>query len=353
MSTEPEQQSAETAAAAAAAAAAATADKLSNQLARRGVDDPTWNTLKNSVFPGAQTASILMAIDYCLARKLDVLKKPCHIVPMEVKTGKKDQNGWDLTEWRDVIMPGIYELRTTAMRTGAYAGCSDVQFGEVVEFMGVKAPVSARMVVYRFAQNGQKIEFPATVYFEEAAAFKGKGDKRSINAMWTKRPKGQLDKCAEAAALRKAFPEELGGLQSADEMTGHVIGDTPDPTVVSEQGAPSRTAAATEKLRQQLSNQAGTGGLDSAINRELNREAVNAQQSTKQAEPAKAKQPTFKFDVASALALLRGKATVADLKAAYKSVEDDYEFSGRELPVDVEAIYRDLREALETKEATP
>jgi phage recombination protein Bet len=350
--------------------------KLSTQLVRREVDDATWNTLKNSIFPGASNASILMAVDYCLARKLDVLKKPCHIVPMEVKTGKKDQNGWDLTEWRDIIMPGIYELRTTAMRTGQYAGCSDVEFGETVEFMGVKAPVSARMVVYRFAKNGQKIEFPATVYFEEACAMKGKGEKRAVNAMWTKRPRGQMDKCAEAAALRKAFPEELGGIQSADEMAGQVIGDVAD-SVVAQQTPATRTEQAKANLQRSLTDQKGTGTLEQGLDRDrrekmaadvMNREfgggapdreqrtfeesqrTVNQQQ--KQPEPEKKQGPGYKYGLAEALAELRKQTTTAGLKKAYDAICDDWDFSGRgDVPLDVEAIMRDIKEDLQEREA--
>jgi len=40
------------------------------------------------------------------------------------------------------------------------------------------------------------------------------------NTMWQKRPYGQLAKCAEAQALRKAFPEIVSQHPTAEEMEG-------------------------------------------------------------------------------------------------------------------------------------
>jgi hypothetical protein len=116
-------------------------------------------------------------------------------------------------EWRDVVMPGIAEHRITAMRTGLYAGMDDPVYGEPIEYKGVTAPEFIRVTVYRMI-NGVRVPFPHVEYFTESVQTKSSGE---VNKMWTRRPRGQLLKCAEAGALRKAFPEELGGEITAEE----------------------------------------------------------------------------------------------------------------------------------------
>lgn len=174
------------------------------------VSSSAWSALKNSIFPGAKDESIEMAVHYCIARKLDVFKKPCHIVPINTKDAKTGKY-----EWRDVIMPGIYELRTTAFRTGEMAGIDEPIFGEEKKIHGINAPEWCKITVYRIIA-GQRYAFTHTEFFEEAAATKNNGE---LNSMWTKRPRGQLAKCAEAGALRKAFPDEMGGLMTSDEVS--------------------------------------------------------------------------------------------------------------------------------------
>lgn len=202
---------------------------IQTALTERNIDTAVWTTLQNSVFPGAKDESILLAVDYCKARKLDILKKPCHIVPMQVTlSGQRDNNGNDRKVWRDVIMPGIYEQRITAFRTGQMAGQDEPVFGNTVAFKGIEAPEWCRVTVYRFI-NGERCAFSHTEYFSEACATTRDG---SLNSMWRKRPRGQLAKCAEAGALRKAFPDELGGVITADEVNEEPINQhgaaTPD-----------------------------------------------------------------------------------------------------------------------------
>lgn len=194
--------------------------ELPGPAARRGISEPQWRTLMNSLYPGAKPESVIAVWDYCVARKLDPLKKPCHIVPMQVKNQDGDY------VWRDIVMPGIYEYRTTATRTGFYLGHSKPEYGPEADFLGVKAPAWCSITIFRWNEASKsRAEYPVTINFAEVCATakdKKTGD-QYVNGRWTRAPHQMLTKCTEAAGLREAFPDELGGTHTDDEMAGHVI----------------------------------------------------------------------------------------------------------------------------------
>lgn len=174
--------------------------------------------LQSSLYPGASPASIKMALGYCKAAGLDPMQKPVHIVPM-----------WDSKagSMRDVVMPGVGLYRTQAARSGECAGVSEPDFGpDTTETLGgqsITFPAWCRVTVKRRLPTGEVVEFTAKEFWKENYAVKG-GKEKSVapNAMWTKRPYGQIAKCAEAQALRKAFPE-VGSQPTADEMEGKTL----------------------------------------------------------------------------------------------------------------------------------
>lgn len=203
------------------AVVASVAPQLPVPVARRGITEAQWRTLKESLYPGAASESVMMVWDYCTARQLDPLKKPCHIVPISVKDPVSGEY-----VYRDVVMPGIYEYRTTATRTGLYMGHSKPEYGGLMEHLGVMAPEWCSMTVYRWNPAAKaKVEYPVQVYFRECAATRK--DKNSgkfyLNDRWNKAPIQMLTKCTEAAGLREAFPDELGGESTAEEMEGRVL----------------------------------------------------------------------------------------------------------------------------------
>ena len=168
--------------------------------------------LQTSLYPGAAIGSVKMVLGYCKAAGLDPMQKPVHIVPMWDKNSKA---------MRDVVMPGIGLYRTQAARSGQYAGVTDPEFGpDVTETIGgveITFPAWCKVTVKRLLGN-QVVEFAAREFWKENYATAGK-DSAAPNAMWKKRPYGQIAKCAEAQALRKAFPE-FGSAPTADEMEG-------------------------------------------------------------------------------------------------------------------------------------
>lgn len=176
--------------------------------------------LKNSLYPGANDNSVMLVLDYCKAAQLDPMQKPVHIVPMWDK-----QSG----SMRDVIMPGVGLYRTQAARSGQLAGITEPEFGpdqsESIGGQQITYPVWCRVTVKRRLPTGEIVDFTACERWKENYAEKG-GKEKSVapNAMWTKRPYAQLAKCAQAQALRMAFPEMTGAAPTADEMEGKTLG---------------------------------------------------------------------------------------------------------------------------------
>lgn len=177
--------------------------------------------LRSSLYPGAKDESIKMVVGYCKAAGLDPMLKPVHIVPMDVPTGKKDSEGSDIKEKRDVVMPGIGLYRVQAEESGLHAGTSEPEFGpDKTTKLGdteITYPEWCRVTVFKIV-DGKERAFPARELWIENYAQKGR--KKDPNAMWAKRPYAQLAKCAEAQALRKAFPSRAGSQPTAEEMEG-------------------------------------------------------------------------------------------------------------------------------------
>lgn len=180
-------------------------------------DEELLAVLGSSLYPGAAPASIKLVLGYCKAAGLDPMQKPVHIVPM-----------WDgkTRQMRDVIMPGIGLYRTQAARNGC-AGVTEPEFGpDITEEIGgaqTTYPVWCKVTVRRRLATGEIVDYTAKEFWRENYAVRG-GQEKSIapNAMWSKRPYGQIAKCAEAQALRKAFPE-IGSEPTADEMEGKIL----------------------------------------------------------------------------------------------------------------------------------
>jgi phage recombination protein Bet len=103
------------------------------------------------------------------------------------------------------IQTAIDGFRLIAGRTGQLAGISDVEYDSETE----RNPKKATVVVTKIV-GGHLCTFTASARWSEYNVSDG--------PLWRKMPYLMLGKCAEALALRKAFPDDLSGLYTTEEM---------------------------------------------------------------------------------------------------------------------------------------
>jgi phage recombination protein Bet len=117
---------------------------------------------------------------------------------------------------RYVPVTSIDYMRSQAAATGEMAGSDDAVF-RIEEGW----PQAATVTVYRLTA-GQRFPYTATARFEEY--------KPEADSMWKQMPFTMLAKCAEALALRKAFPKQLSGIYAQEELNGSSddMADRPD-----------------------------------------------------------------------------------------------------------------------------
>ncbi len=129
--------------------------------------------------------------------QLDPFGNQIYSILRPVRKGSKEMKRSNQT--------GIDGYRLIADRTGAYAGNDDPVFDSEGK------PQRATVTVHKLV-GGQRCQFTATARWSEY--FPGE----QAGFMWKTKPHIMLGKCAEALALRKAFPAELSGLYTHEEM---------------------------------------------------------------------------------------------------------------------------------------
>lgn len=161
--------------------------------------------LKRTVCKGSTDDEFQLFAHVCKKSKLDPFAKQIHAVKR-----------WSKAEGREVmsIQVGIDGYRLIAHRTNVCAGISDPSFTYRLnpETGEPTLQIESASVIVKKIVGGHVCEFKATAFWSEYYP----GEK--MGYMWRQRPKGQLGKCAEALALRKAFPSELSGLYTNEEM---------------------------------------------------------------------------------------------------------------------------------------
>lgn len=151
--------------------------------------------IKSQIAKGANDAELALFLAQCSRTGLDPFSRQIY---------------WISRGGRGSTQVSIDGFRVIAERSGEMDGQDVAWCGEDGAWRDVwletKAPVAARVNVYR---KGCSHPFPGIALWAEYA---------QSSPMWQKMKANQLAKCAEALALRKAFPHQLSGLYTTDEM---------------------------------------------------------------------------------------------------------------------------------------
>lgn len=160
-----------------------------------GFSQEQVDLIKGTIAKGASNAELALFLAQCERTGLDPFSRQIY---------------WISRGGKGSTQVSIDGFRVIAERSGEMDGqevawCDD-EGAWVDVWLKKEPPAAARVLVYR---KGCSHAFPAIAKFAEYNAG---------GPMWTKMPANQIAKCAEALALRKAFPHQLSGLYTPDEM---------------------------------------------------------------------------------------------------------------------------------------
>jgi len=162
--------------------------------------------LKNTICKGVSHEEFEVFLMACVKTKLDPFMRQIYAVK---RRGKKPDGTWGETM---TIQTGIDGYRLIAERTDRYAPGQEPTY----TYDQNGKLLSATAYVKKMTVDGMWHLVSASAYIDEYCQRTKEGQPMG---MWSTMPRTMLAKCAEAQALRKAFPAEMSGVYTKEEMT--------------------------------------------------------------------------------------------------------------------------------------
>lgn len=182
---------------------------MSKELIKMDFTSDQVDLIKSQIAKGATDDELKLFLNQCKRTGLDPLTRQIYF--MKRKQGDRQVM---------TVQTSIDGFRVIAERSGDYAGQDEPEFIE-----DNKRPTKATVKVYRWRGDQRYCAAVGVAYWDEYVPMSGQ------DFMWRKMPHTMLAKVAEALALRKAYPQDLSGLYTNDEMqqAPAPVNETPEP----------------------------------------------------------------------------------------------------------------------------
>lgn len=172
-----------------------TLTKTNNQLV---FSDDQIALIKKQIAPKATNDELQLFLYQAKRTGLDPLTRQIYCIHRY----DKHSNGQKMT-----VQTSIDGFRVIAERSGDYGGQDEPEFIEQNDKI-----ISCKIRVYKFRGEQRYQASVGVAYWTEYVPAPGQ------DYMWKKMPHTMISKVAEALALRKAYPQDLSGLYTNDEM---------------------------------------------------------------------------------------------------------------------------------------
>jgi phage recombination protein Bet len=171
--------------------------------------------LKRTICKGATDEECNQFAAECAEARLSPFRRQIYWIQRRERALVNGEWRWRTTHSTQVSIDGF---RLIAQRSGEYAGQLGPQWcGEDEQWHELWRPSKGLPTAARVGVLRTNFEHPlwAVALFDDYAQRNKEGQP---SAMWAKMPALMIGKCAEALALRRAFPQELSGWYAPEEM---------------------------------------------------------------------------------------------------------------------------------------